>query len=101
MASCLLSSPRIHSPPDSLMRRTSVTKVSGNRVFQQAARAIQVSQQLADPAAYTFSALPLHENLRSASLTCSRVLRYLARDCCHRLQVSRTEDPAMLIVVFG
>src|SRR5437879_13877928 len=37
MASCLLSSPRIHSPPDSLMRRTSVTKVSGNRVFQQAA----------------------------------------------------------------
>src|SRR2546425_221694 len=38
MASCLLSSPRIHSPPDSLMRRTSVTKVSGNRVFQQAAK---------------------------------------------------------------
>src|SRR2546426_4698289 len=37
MASCLLSSPRIHSPPDSLMRRTSVTKVSENRVFQQAA----------------------------------------------------------------
>src|SRR5947209_5689033 len=39
MASCLLSSPRIHSPPDSLMRRTSVTKVSGNRVFQQAVKA--------------------------------------------------------------
>src|SRR5712691_12533841 len=39
MASCFLSSPRIHSPPDSLMRRTSVTKVSGNRVFQQAVRA--------------------------------------------------------------
>src|SRR5712692_6896613 len=38
MASCLLSSPRIHSPPDSLMRRTSITKVSGNRVFQQAAK---------------------------------------------------------------
>src|SRR5947209_11691001 len=38
MASCLLSSPRIHSPPDSLMRRTSVTKVSGNRVFQQAVK---------------------------------------------------------------
>src|SRR2546425_2897655 len=38
MASCLLSSPRIHSPPDSLMRRTSFTKVSENRVFQQAAK---------------------------------------------------------------
>src|SRR2546427_6193063 len=38
MASCLLSSPRIHSPPDSLMRRTSFRKVSANRVFQQAAK---------------------------------------------------------------
>src|SRR5437899_144040 len=40
MASCLLSSPRIHSPPDSLMRRTSVTKVSENRVLQQAAKIV-------------------------------------------------------------
>src|SRR3989442_6083918 len=41
MASCLLSSPRIHSPPDSLMRRTSVTKVSENRVFQQAVKLVR------------------------------------------------------------
>src|SRR5712692_1341224 len=43
MASCFLSSPRIHSPPDSLMRRTSVTKVSGNRVFQQAAKRVPLT----------------------------------------------------------
>src|SRR3989441_11422384 len=46
MASCLLSSPRIHSPPDSLMRRTSVTKVSENRVFQQAVKWFRQLQNL-------------------------------------------------------
>src|SRR5207245_5606901 len=35
-ACCLLRA--FHSPPDSLMRRTSFTKVSENRVFQQAAK---------------------------------------------------------------
>src|SRR2546425_710782 len=46
MASCLLSSPRIHSPPDSLMRRTSVRKVSANRVFQQAVKWFRQLQNL-------------------------------------------------------
>src|SRR5229473_446954 len=53
MASCLLSSPRIHSPPDSLMRRTSVTKVSENRVFQQAVKGLDHSERGEPPAILT------------------------------------------------
>src|SRR3989442_15887112 len=83
MASCLLSSPRIHSPPDSLMRRTSVTKVSENRVFQQAVRTPRDSRLLFPIIGSETTILKNKETQNSPSIVLMSSARRSGDQCCH------------------